>query len=178
MNTATGSNDARKHTRFDPSFLQGSTSKRQPPKTLTLDFIKCHTASLQENLANLLNDHITKHVTYHHCIWEKNNQLNRFREYQDLILKSARIDFKFHVSQEAEQSEEFATTKEDTDRIITNRRKYLKEYVKESIKLEIALQEQEIRDNYIEAIRLIVKGFFIKEKLHHQHRHHRSCNNG
>ena len=33
-------------------------------------------------------------------------------------MKSARIDFKFHVRQEAEQSKEFETLKGDTDQII------------------------------------------------------------
>ena len=50
-------------------------------------------------------DHGTKHVTHHHCIWENKKQLNRFNEDEDIISKSARIDFQFHVSQEAEQSE-------------------------------------------------------------------------
>ena len=96
---------------------------------------------LRENLADLLNDHGTKHVTYHNCICGGKKQLNIFHKDQYLILKSAIIDFKFYVSQEAEQSEEFANLKEDTDHIITDFRKSLNEQVKRAIKLEIALQE-------------------------------------
>ena len=66
MNTANTPNNVRKHTRFEPSVLQGSTSKRQTPKTIILAFINRHTASLRENLADPLNNHVTKHVTYHH----------------------------------------------------------------------------------------------------------------
>ena len=51
--------------------------------------------------------------------------------------------------------------KKETYQIITNCRKDLKEQVKKSIKLEIALQEKELQDNYIEAIRIITGGFAI-----------------
>ena len=129
MNTATGTNHISKHTRFFPYFLEGSTSKRQPPQTLTLAFIKCHITSLQENWAHLLNDHGTKHVTHYQFIWLKKKQLNIFNEDQYFIPKSARIDFQFHVSQEAEQSEEISTQKKDTDQIITNLQKSQKEQV-------------------------------------------------
>ena len=53
------------------------------------------------------------------------------------------------MSQESEHGEESATMKKDMDRIITNCRKYLKEQDKKTIKLETAIQEQELRDNYI-----------------------------
>ena len=129
MNTETIPNNVSKPTHYDPSVLQGSMRERQPPKALVLVFIKLHTASLRENLSDLLNYHGTKHVTYHHCIWEKKKQLNRFNKDQYLIPKSDRINFKFHVSQESEHSEEFSSLKEETDRIITNLRKSLKEQV-------------------------------------------------
>ena len=44
------------------------------------------------------------------------------------------------MSQEAEQSEEFSNNKEETDQIIPDLQKYLKEQVWKSAKLEIALQ--------------------------------------
>ena len=59
----------------------------------------------------MLNYHDTKHVTYHHYILKNKKQLNRFQKYQYLIPKSARINYKFHVSQEAEQNEGFETLK-------------------------------------------------------------------
>ena len=65
------------------------------------------------------------------------------------------------MSQEAEQSEEFSTLKEEIDRIITDCWKSLKEQVKKLIKLEIEIQEQELQDNFIEAIKLITGGFVI-----------------
>ena len=47
------------------------------------------------------------------------------------------------------------------DQIITKCLKSLKEKVKKAVKLEIALLEQEIKDNYIEVIGLIPGGFVI-----------------
>ena len=44
INTVTIPNDVSKSMRFDPSISQGSTSERQPPKSLTLDLIKRHIA--------------------------------------------------------------------------------------------------------------------------------------
>ena len=126
MNTVTASNGSIKRTRFDLSIFQGSTIKRQPTKAPTLAFFKLHTASLQGNLPDTLNNNSTKHVTHHHCIREKTNQHNRFDKDKHLIPKSDRIDFKFHVYQEAEQSEEFEALKEDTYQIITNFQKSLK----------------------------------------------------
>ena len=129
LNTTTGPNDVIKHTHFDPSVLQGSTRKRQPPQALTLAFIKRHITLLRENWAHLLNDHGKKNITHHQFIWEKKKQLNRFNKDQYFVPKSARIDFQFHVSQEAEQSEEISTQKKDTDQIITNLQKSQKEQV-------------------------------------------------
>ena len=80
MNTVTVLNYVSKLTHFGPSVLKGSTSKRQPPKAITLDFIECHTALLQENVSDMLNDNGTKHVTHHHCIWENKKQLKIFHE--------------------------------------------------------------------------------------------------
>ena len=51
------------------------------------------------------------------------------------------------MSQEAEKIEKFATLKEDTDWIITYCQKALKEQLFEKIRFDIALQEQELRDN-------------------------------
>ena len=107
MNTATVPNNVSKFTRFDKFVLQGSMVKSQPPKAVTLAFIKRHTSSLWENSADLLNYHGKKHFTHHHCILENKKQLIRFNEDQDLIPKSTRIDFQCNVSQKAEQREEF-----------------------------------------------------------------------
>ena len=123
--------------------------------------MKHHITSLQEKLADPLNVHEKKHVTHNHCISEKKKQLNRFNEDQDPTPKSTRTDFQFHMSQEAEHSEEFSDLKEETDRIITDFQIALNEQVKKAIKLEIAIQEQELQDNYIESIRLITRVFVI-----------------
>ena len=127
MYTATGLNVVSKCKHFDPYTSQGYTSESQQHKALVLALIKRHTALLLDNLADLLNDHGTKDVTHHHWVWEKKKQIIRFKEDQYLIPKSARINSRFHVSQEAEQSEKFSTLKEETDRIITNFWKALKE---------------------------------------------------
>ena len=126
INIKTGTNNISKRTRFNPSVLQVSTRNRQQHKSFALAIIKLHTELLQENLAYLFNDIFTKNVTYHHCIWENNSQLKKFNEYQDLIPKWSRIDFKFHVSQEYEQSEELSTLKEETYQIIANLQKSLR----------------------------------------------------
>ena len=126
MNTMTVPTGAIKCTCFDPSVSQGSTRNRQPPKSLALAFIKHHTSFIQDNVADMLNNNCTKHVTYHHCIWQNTKHLNISNDDQDLIPKSDRIDFKLYVSQEAKQSKEFATLKEDNDWIITNCQKSLK----------------------------------------------------
>ena len=80
MNTGIGTNDASKRTRFDPSVLQVSTSNRQPPKSLALAFIKRCNSSLRDNLADLLNDHSTKHITHNHCIWEKEEAVQQIQQ--------------------------------------------------------------------------------------------------
>ena len=67
-------------------------------------------------------------------------QLNRFNKDQDLIPKPAIIYSKSYVFQEAEQSEIFSTLKEETYCIIIDCQKTLKEQIKKSTKLEIAIQ--------------------------------------
>ena len=67
--------------------------------------------------------------------------------------------------EEVEQSAEFATLKEDIDWIITDVCKDLKEQVVKAIKLDIVLIEQELRDNYTEAIRLINRGLVINQNF-------------
>ena len=92
------------HTLTHP-FCKALQSKGKTHKALTLDLIKRHTIFLHENLADMLNDHCTKHLTYHQFIWRKKNQNKIIHKDQDIIPKSSRVNFKFHVSQEAEQSE-------------------------------------------------------------------------
>ena len=48
---------------------------------------------------------------------------------------------------------------EDMYLVITDCRKSFKKQFVEAMKLEIEIQEQELRDNYIEVIRLITGGF-------------------
>ena len=57
-------------------------------------------------------------------------QLNRFNKDQDLIPKPAIIYSKSYVFQEAEQSEIFSTLKEETDQILADCQKSLKEQIK------------------------------------------------
>ena len=137
INTVTGPNEARKRTRFDPSISQGSTIKKQPPIALTLAFINCQTASLQENVDNTLNKHVTKHVTYHQYIRKKSKQFNRFTNNHDLITKSSIIDLKFHVPQVSEECEDIVALTEDTYWIINEYKKPSKKKAVKEIILEL-----------------------------------------
>ena len=123
MSTATSTMaQITKRTRFDESTLttQSTTtiSKRQSPKALALDYILGKTATLHPTIKNNLITLGTHHIELHMKAHAKANQKKRLLDDDDFIPRSARIEFKFKVSKEAEVDQEFQDLLETTNDII------------------------------------------------------------
>eukprot|EP00957_Ditylum_brightwellii_P077276 5872667-Ditylum_brightwellii.AAC.1 len=100
MAQVSNDNDSNKHVQFDIN----TASKRQPPKALTYSFIKGQIVTLQTEIATLLETLGTQHVDLHSKALQKQKQLDWLLNNEDLIPKLAHIDFNFHVTKAAKQS--------------------------------------------------------------------------
>eukprot|EP00957_Ditylum_brightwellii_P004040 306987-Ditylum_brightwellii.AAC.1 len=114
MASVFNTNNTNKCTCFSDSTL----SKKQPPKALAISFFKSHIAMLQPNLTALLEKLGVQHIYMLFKASSKHKQIERLQLNNELIPHSMHIEFTFHFSTVAEQSEEFVTLKEGTQPII------------------------------------------------------------
>eukprot|EP00957_Ditylum_brightwellii_P118308 9023417-Ditylum_brightwellii.AAC.1 len=100
-----------KCTRFDKSLLihpkSNTNCKRQLPKALALDYILCKIALFHPTIKNNLIMLGTHHIELHMKAHANANQKKRLTDDEEFIPRSAKIEFTFKVSKEAEADQEF-----------------------------------------------------------------------
>mmetsp|Transcript_39539 Transcript_39539/g.80665 ORF Transcript_39539/g.80665 Transcript_39539/m.80665 type:complete len:113 (-) Transcript_39539:536-874(-) len=93
-----------KRTRIDPSAKDPSTADRpqnqarQPPKSLAEAFIRSHVASLHPQLASILEKLGIDQVHRLQSVYNKQTQSARMEDDSEFIPRSARLEFKFHMT--------------------------------------------------------------------------------
>eukprot|EP00957_Ditylum_brightwellii_P010260 776079-Ditylum_brightwellii.AAC.1 len=113
-----------KHTQFDKRTLTNhpktttTNSKRQLPKTLTIDYILGKAKLLHPTIKNNLTMLGTHHIKLHMKVLNKANQKKRLIDGEEFIPCSVQTKFKFKVSKEAEADQEFVDPQEATKDII------------------------------------------------------------
>ena len=165
-NSSTNSSSPNKRVRFDatsaPAPASGNTSTiTSTPLSVADSFIKNHVASLQPQLAAILGKLGHQHASLLHKLFNKKSQITRMEGDDDFIPRSARIDFKFHMSKNAEERPEFLALQEETNTHIANFRKLLRHQIIKATRIESDALMEELKLGFIKIIRVSVEAFLI-----------------
>jgi hypothetical protein len=164
-NTNTSSSP-NKRVRFDATSAPASsgdisTTIISTPLSVADNLIKNHIASLQPQLASILGKLGHKHVSLLHKLYNKQSQVNRMESDEDFIPRSARIDFQFHMSKNAEERPEFLALQEETNAHITTFRKLLRQQIIKATKIEMETLMDDIKLGFVKNIRVSIEAFLI-----------------
>jgi hypothetical protein len=111
-------------------------TEKKTPTSIAHAFIKGHVASLQTTVADIIETAGKNYLSILSKIFIKENATDRLEADEDLIPKSARINFKFHVSRSTAESGEFKGIQLATDKLIDKFTKDLKEQILRVSRLE------------------------------------------
>lgn len=131
------------------------------PKAIADSFIKTHVASLQPQLASILEKLRLQHLDLLHSLYNKETQITRMERIDEFIPRSARIDFKFHMSKNAEERPEFLALQEETNSHIADFRNFLRGQIIKATKIESTTIAENIKIGFVKAIRLCIEAFII-----------------
>ena len=162
--TATNNQDTSpKRVRFDSTAKEPSGEDRQQatPKSLADSLIRRHVASLQPQLATILEKLGLSHIDLLHKLHSKKLQIDRMESSDEFIPRSARIEFMFHMSKAAGERPEFIALKEETDHRISEFRSFLSAQIIKATKIEYESYSELIKDNFVKAIRVAIQGFLV-----------------
>jgi hypothetical protein len=166
-NTNTSSSSPNKRVRFDATSAPAPSGDPNTVKSTPLyvadTFIKNHIASLQPQLASILGKLGHQHVNLLHKLYNKKAQITRMESDEDFIPRSARIDFKFHMSKSAEERPEFLALQEETNNHIANFRMLLRRQIIKATKIESDALTEEIKIGFLKVIRVSTEAFLIGE---------------
>jgi hypothetical protein len=168
MDNATNTNQQGvKHVRFaalaaasrntDPSNVKSPTAAAEAS-------ILSSVASLQKDIATIIEKLSKEHLILLRKLDSKKAILKKLLDNEDVIPRSARIDFGLTGSIRTEQRAEFIALKEETSVMVNNFGKELRNQVIKSIRIEINSIQDELRDHFTTTTRLIAKSYLIAEK--------------
>ena len=165
--TATNSNQSpNKRVRFDATSAHAPngdplTATASTPKAIADSFITNHVVSLQPQLASILEKLGLQHLDLLHVFHNKKSQLTRMESNEEFIPRSARIEFKFHMSKNAEERPEFLALQEETDSHIATFRIFLRGQIIKATKIESMTIVENINIGFVKAIRVCTEAFLI-----------------
>jgi hypothetical protein len=123
--------------------------------------ISQHVASLQPQLASILEKLGHVHVDLLHKLYNKELQVSRMESSEEFVPRSARIDFMFHMSKGASERPEFIALKEETDSQIHEFKKFLTCQIIKATKIECDSYADQLKDSFAKAVHVVVKGFLV-----------------
>jgi hypothetical protein len=135
-----------------------------PPLTLAEAFLRSSVASLQTNLATIIEKLGKEHIRLLSHLDTKKAILKKLNDNTDFIPSSARIKFQITGSKRTEQRPEFITLVEETSVMVNRYRTELRAQVIKALTIEITTIEDEVREHLLKAIRLITKSIMITNK--------------
>jgi hypothetical protein len=141
-----------------------ATTVNPGPLALAEANIKSFVASLQSELASIIEKVAKEHLTLLSKLNNKKSILKKVEDNEDFIPRSARIEFRLTGSQRTELSAEFIALQEETSIMTQDYRKALRKQVIKLMKIEQSTFEDELREHLVTAIRLVAKSFLIAEK--------------
>jgi hypothetical protein len=134
------------------------------PLALAESFIRSSVSSLQPELCTIVEKLGKEHILLLCKLDNKKTILKKLTDNEDVIPRSARIEFKLSGSKRTEQRPEFIALAEETSTLVIGYRKALRGQVIKSLKIEIISIKEEVREHLLKAIRLIAQSFMIIKK--------------
>jgi hypothetical protein len=162
--TASNANNSTKRARIDPSAADPSTEKASrpvPPKTIAQRFAAGHVATLHPQVATILLPLFEDFISTKMKIFTKDTQLKKMEADDEFIPRSARIDFRFHLSAEAKLSVDYSTLVDQTNEEIKAFTSILKQRIIQAMKLELAALHKKLQKLIAKAIRYTAQAFLI-----------------
>ena len=151
-----------KRTRFEePSDSTAPSEPTKPPKSLAESFIRSSTASLQPQIAIIVEKLGKEHIL---LLSKKDNVIRthqRMNDNEDFIPRSARIQFDLKGSKRAIELPEYKQLAEDTSTLVADFTKNLKKQIIKAAAIEIKAAETELRYHLSICLRIITSAFLI-----------------
>eukprot|EP00957_Ditylum_brightwellii_P042739 3236296-Ditylum_brightwellii.AAC.1 len=161
MATATSTNNA---SRCVPTAKSLST-KRQLPKALAEASTKCQNSLLHTQIALALNHLSLKHLKLKAKVYHESKQIQHLTNDNELISKSARIEFTFHVSKEVDETKKFKALQESTQVVINSMHKALKGKILDALKLELYLLERDLKRHFVRTLCAVTEVFLLSNNI-------------
>jgi hypothetical protein len=165
QNTATMSTQPPKRTRFaDTATSNGTpadTSSKQPPSGPADSFIRGYTASLHPELAAIAERLGKEHIVLLSKRDNKSLQVQRMVDQDDIIPRSARLEFTLNVSKRAKERLEFTALEEETTNLVQSYKLGLKQQIIKASKIEISALDDELRDHLCRSVRVLTTAYMI-----------------
>jgi hypothetical protein len=162
--TASNANNSTKRARIDPSAVDPSienATRPVAPKTVAQRFAKGHVATLHPQVATILLPLFEDFISIKMKIFNKDTQMKKMEANDDFIPRSARIEFRFHLSDEAKLSADYKTLVDKTNEEITAFTHTLKQRIIQAMKIELVALHETLKTLTAKAIRLTAKSFLI-----------------
>ena len=149
-----------KRTRIDPTAnpipsTEHATQQPKAPKALAIAFVKSHAASLQPQVASILEQLGISHLNLLSKKYNKDTQIQKMEQNKEFLPRSARIDFTLNVSEKATSSAQFQQLVADTETKTQEFCFFLKKQIIAATKIESQILLDEIQDQFIESLRHI-----------------------
>ena len=150
---------------FSTSETEQAPSQQKAPKALAVAFVKSHAASLQPQVASILERLGTNHINLLSKRYQKEVQIIKMETNKDFIPRSARIDFQFHMTKQAVSTPEFQLLKTQTETEINKFRTFLKKQVITAIKIKQSVLTNQIQDDFCQSLEHIVHTFLTANSI-------------
>ena len=149
----------------DNGTMTDAAARLQAPIRAAERVIKFHLESLQPNLATILEKLSLDFVRLLAKAYNKEKQISRMANEDDLIPRSARVAFEFNVSNKAEKSPAFIQLKTETATLIDQFQRNLKAKIVEVTTLELSILRDDITEEFVKNIRFITQVFITNDGL-------------
>ena len=159
METATAT--PKKKIRFDTS----DDNKVPTPIAAAKDILQANCASLLPELAKLLSPLGRQHLLDLQKLCTKSAQLEKFRNDESFIPRSARVKFALTASTAAEANDGYLRLQEETKLLVTDFQQSLKTKIVALTQIESNLLLSHIQETFASTIHVVVQSFLICSNL-------------
>jgi hypothetical protein len=165
---ASDTTSAPKRARIDPALKppsHGTETASRPiaPKGLATSFAKGHVATLHPQVSSILHNLFDDFLAQKTQIFNKEHQVKKMETNHEFFPRSARIDFRFHLSDDAKALDEYSTLLAATTQEIDGFKAQLKIRITQATQIELYVMRTKLRALTVKAIRIASKAFLIIE---------------
>jgi hypothetical protein len=167
MTSATETTAITKRTRFDASTSDGK-AEATSPKALADNQVKAYIVLLQQDIGSILEKLGLNHISLQAKALNKSFHITKMEDDEEFIPRSARIEFSYKMSKNAEEKPEFIALQEETIPLIVQIQKQLKRKVLAATKIELQVFQAEVITDLAKAIRITTQAFLLQDGIDKQ----------